>query len=74
MQSHFIKSKKLEEKKQQHELSLARKKQSTLHNAKEQDIILRVSMSEIEHALLPGEEIHYDGKTFKFTLGQSNKG
>ena len=54
MQSHFIKSKKLEDKKQ-HELALSRKKQSTLHNAKEQDIILRVSMSEIEHALLPGE-------------------
>lgn len=72
MQSHFIKSKKMEEKKQ-HELTLARKKQSTLHNAKEQDMILRVSMSEIEHALFPGEEIHYDGKTFKFTLRQSNK-
>lgn len=73
MQSHFIKSKKLEENRQ-YELYLARKKQSTLHNAKEQDMILRVSMSEIEHALLPGEEIHYDGKTFKFTLGQYNKG
>ena len=55
MQSHFIKSKKLEEKKQQHELSLARKKQRILTHDKEQGMLLRVIMSEIEHALLPGE-------------------
>lgn len=73
MQSHFIKSKKLEEKKQ-HELTLARKKQRILTHDKEQGMLLRVIMSEIEHALLPGEEIHYDGKTFKYTLGKSSKG